>query len=107
MELAFQKVATLSGLKGGCGLRVVIGDVAIGVYRVGDRLLAMADECPHAGLPLSAGQLEGTRIRCAGHGWEFDLETGLAPGETEEEPLARYPVRVEGEAILVDIEAPL
>src|SRR5699024_3411193 len=38
---------------------------------------AMADRCPHRGVPLSLGdqQFPGT-VTCAYHGWTFDLESG-------------------------------
>ena len=105
--MAFERVATVSELPSRGGLRVTVGNLEIGLYSVGGQVFAMENVCPHAGSPLHEGDLEGRLVICASHGWEFDLETGLAPGEVEEEPLARYPVRVEGGAILLDVESPL
>jgi phenylpropionate dioxygenase-like ring-hydroxylating dioxygenase large terminal subunit len=34
--------------------------------------VAFADRCPHRLVPLSAATLDGGRLRCAYHGWEFD-----------------------------------
>jgi phenylpropionate dioxygenase-like ring-hydroxylating dioxygenase large terminal subunit len=39
--------------------------------RVGGPVAAFADRCPHRLVPLSAGRVEGGRLRCAYHGWEF------------------------------------
>jgi nitrite reductase/ring-hydroxylating ferredoxin subunit len=35
-----------------------------------------ADACPHLGLPLSLGRIEGDTIRCAYHGWSFRTSDG-------------------------------
>lgn len=44
------------------------------------RAYAVPDRCPHAGALLSDGFVDGTRLVCPHHGWEFDLETGACPG---------------------------
>jgi nitrite reductase/ring-hydroxylating ferredoxin subunit len=70
--------------------------------RRGDRALVLAvlpdgraftapDRCPHDGRPLSDGFLDGERLVCARHGWEFDLATGGSPGR----PAVRIAVREE------------
>ena len=101
--MAFQRVARISELPSQGGLCVRRGGRELGVYRVGKRVLAMENACPHAGYPLHEGQLEGCVVICNGHGWEYDLETGLPPGVTGERPLARYPVEVRGDEIWIDI----
>jgi nitrite reductase/ring-hydroxylating ferredoxin subunit len=35
---------------------------------------AMRDICPHRGMPLSFGKMEGDCVQCAYHGWRFDQE---------------------------------
>lgn len=63
----------------------------VAACRRGDRALVLAvlddgraftapDRCPHDGGPLSDGFLDGERLVCARHGWEFDLATGACPG---------------------------
>jgi nitrite reductase/ring-hydroxylating ferredoxin subunit len=105
--MAFRRVALLSEIPTDTGLGITLEGQKIGLYRLGDRLYAMEDVCPHAGTLLHPGTLIGTLVVCPGHGWEFDLMTGLAPGELDEEPLTRYPVRVVGEEVQVDVDAPL
>lgn len=45
--------------------------------RIDGELAAFVDACPHRLLPLSAGDLCASTLRCAYHGWEFD-PTGVA-----------------------------
>jgi len=37
---------------------------------------AMRDACPHRGMPLSCGRLEGDLLECAYHGWRFHVHSG-------------------------------
>jgi nitrite reductase/ring-hydroxylating ferredoxin subunit len=100
-------VASLSRIPADRGLRVRIGGREVGLYRVGERIYAMDDVCPHAGFALSEGDVDGTLVICPGHAWEFDLVTGRAPGETDEPPLDRFAVRVDGDDVYVDLDQPL
>jgi len=53
---------------------VVAGGVPLVLVRpvAGAPPVAFADRCPHRLVPLSAATLDGGRLRCAYHGWEFD-----------------------------------
>ena len=52
----------------------------VAVARTDDgRLFIVADACPHDGSALSTGFIDGDRLVCARHGWEFDLATGHCP----------------------------
>ncbi len=95
--MAFKRVAAVTEIPEGRGLRV----------RVGEGYCAMDNVCPHAGYPLCDGELEDSTIMCPGHGWVFDVQTGLAPGEVEETPLVRYPVRIEDDDLWLDVDEPL
>ena len=46
------------------------------VVRAGRSLAAVENECPHLGQQLSDGQVRGRVIRCAAHGYRWDLVTG-------------------------------
>jgi nitrite reductase (NADH) small subunit len=76
------------------GERVVreIDGKSIGVFNVDGAFYALHNRCPHRGGALCLGPVTGTNlptddlryeyglerrlIRCAWHGWEFELETG-------------------------------
>lgn len=100
--VAFERVARLSEIPADGGLCVEMGGREIGLYRVGSQVVAMENTCPHAGFPLHEGLFDGRIVICSGHGWEYDVCTGLAPGVSGGEPLERYAVRVEGDEVWVD-----
>ena len=68
--------------------------VSVGVFNVHGRLYALHNRCPHRGGALCLGPITGTAlptrerrytygregeiIRCAWHGWEFEIEYGRA-----------------------------
>ncbi|MFZ5849916.1 MAG: Rieske (2Fe-2S) protein [Actinomycetota bacterium] len=67
---------------------------SIGVFNVAGRFYALRNGCPHKGGALCEGPVCGTTlptqdrtfpyghdgriVRCAWHGWEFDITTGRA-----------------------------
>jgi nitrite reductase (NADH) small subunit len=84
---------------------------SVGVFNVGGSFYALHNRCPHKGGPLCEGRVcgttlpteryafeygrEGELVRCAWHGWEFEIATGRALAD----PRVRartYPVTVEG-----------
>ena len=78
------------------------GGVRICLVRLGDQVSALADECTHQAFPLSAGEVhaDGT-LECTWHGARFDCATGAVRREPALEPVPVYPVRVDGDRILV------
>jgi phenylpropionate dioxygenase-like ring-hydroxylating dioxygenase large terminal subunit len=40
------------------------------------KVFAMRDTCPHRGIPLSYGRLDGSVVECSYHGWRFDACSG-------------------------------
>jgi nitrite reductase/ring-hydroxylating ferredoxin subunit len=75
------------------------------VLRTSSGIAALPNRCPHEGYPLSEGSLScGSVLTCNWHNWKFDLASGetLVGGDR----LIRYPVRVEGGKVLVDLAPP-
>jgi len=79
----------------------------VAVVRDGDDWYAIDDECSHAAIPLSEGEVEGCEIECWLHGSRFDLRTGKPTGLPATEPVAIYPVKVDGDDVLVDVATTL
>ncbi len=53
-----------------------INDKSIILAHAGGSFYAVENRCPHLGLPLAGGRLDGTNITCPFHGSKFDLQTG-------------------------------
>ena len=78
----------------------------IALYHCGDTFYATTDICSHAYAELSEGYLDSDdcTIECPLHGSRFDIRSGAALTLPAYEPIATYPVRVEGEDVLVELE---
>jgi nitrite reductase (NADH) small subunit len=75
---------------------------SICVARIGGKLAALNNECPHHGAPLSEGTIENGRVVCGWHGWSFDPKTGAELRN----PLGAatvYPLRVDGDDVLCEV----
>jgi 3-phenylpropionate/trans-cinnamate dioxygenase ferredoxin subunit len=69
----------------------------------GGEIYAIADECSHAAIPLSEGDVGDGEIECYMHGSRFSLKTGEPLGLPATEPVAVYPVQVTDGDIYVDV----
>lgn len=84
--------------------RVELNGVPIVLVHAGERLRAFGGDCPHAGAHLDEGALCNGRIVCPWHKAAFDIDDGERLEPPALEGLASYPVRVEGGAVLVDLQ---
>lgn len=78
-----------------------IGQHEVCVVRSLGRIYAIRDECTHGQVRLSEGDIAGGYVECWLHGSRFDLATGVPAGPPATEPVAVYPVRVNGGQIEV------
>jgi 3-phenylpropionate/trans-cinnamate dioxygenase ferredoxin subunit len=75
----------------------------IAVCNVDGTFYAIDDVCTHDGGELDQGELDGDQIECPRHGARFDVKTGRALTLPAVMPVKSYPVRVEGDAIEVEV----
>ena len=78
------------------------GDKVICVANVNGVISAMDNVCLHRGGPLAQGIVEGGKIICPWHGWQWDPKTG----EAENIPNAKvavYPIKVENGDVMVEV----
>jgi 3-phenylpropionate/trans-cinnamate dioxygenase ferredoxin component len=75
----------------------------IAVANVEGRLYAFDDLCAHRQCSLGEGGLEGTVVTCPCHGSRFDVATGERLRGPAVRPLRRHAVRVENDALRVEI----
>ncbi len=84
----------------GRGRVVVVLGVRVAVFRVGARWFALRDACPHMGLSLADAVPADGKVTCHGHGWTFDLGTGLSDRRSGACAVV-YEAWVEGDQVLV------
>jgi nitrite reductase/ring-hydroxylating ferredoxin subunit len=101
--MAFQKVGSLSAIPSGSVTEMIAGDRPLAVCLVDGEVHAIEGTCPHRGGPLGYGALHGTTVVCPWHAWEFDCTTGRATFSDHLE-LAKFPVKIEGDDVLVDVD---
>jgi nitrite reductase/ring-hydroxylating ferredoxin subunit len=78
------------------------GDKTICIANVNGEFSAMDNVCLHRGGPLGQGMVEGSKLVCPWHGWEWDVKSGEAvqnPGVK----VAVYPLKIEGGDVLVEV----
>ena len=86
----FVRVAALSELELDAPKRVVVADVAVSLVRTEGEVFAINDICSHS-------------IECWLHGSSFDLRTGKPNGLPATRPVPVYPVKIEGDDVLVSV----
>lgn len=99
----FVMAAALVDVPQGGVLAVEVDGVEVALVRDGDDVYAIRDECSHAAIPLSEGDVEGCEIECWLHGSRFDVRTGAVLNLPATEPVQTYPTKLEGDAVLVDL----
>jgi nitrite reductase/ring-hydroxylating ferredoxin subunit len=104
-------------------LVVDIGDKTVGIFRVGGKLFAYENTCPHMGGPVCQGLIipavreiindkqistgyafdeSEMRIVCPWHGYEFSIESGSHPAKPSIR-LKRVAVEEEGGEVYVTL----
>ena len=100
--MAFVKAASLAKLPPGSMLEFRNGEQQVALCNVNGEIHALDNHCPHRGGPLAQGALHGNMVVCPWHAWEFDCTTGACDFNPAI-VVSRYPVRVEGDDVLVDL----
>jgi 3-phenylpropionate/trans-cinnamate dioxygenase ferredoxin subunit len=73
-----------------------------------DGLHALQGTCSHQYFELDRGFLQGDAVMCPLHLSRFDLATGEALDPPAMLPLVTYPVRIDGDAIVLELpEGPI
>jgi nitrite reductase/ring-hydroxylating ferredoxin subunit len=96
-------VGFLHELPANAGREVVVAGRVLALFRVGSDVYAIDGICAHQGGPLAEGTLAGPVVTCPWHGWQYDVRTGgqqITPTICQ----ATFPVRIEGDRILVAVE---
>jgi nitrite reductase (NADH) small subunit len=96
-------VGSLANVPEGAGREVVVAGRILAIFRVGADVYAIDGMCAHQGGPLAEGSIEGGIVTCPWHGWQYDVRSGRQP-ITPAICQTTFPVRIEGDRILVDVK---
>ena len=96
------KVAAVADLPPGKVMSIAVGDKMIALCNVGGTFYALDNVCLHRGGPLSEGYLDGDKVECPWHAWQYDVKTGAVTMNPEMK-VATYEVKVDGADVLVAV----
>jgi nitrite reductase/ring-hydroxylating ferredoxin subunit len=98
------KVAKAGEVAPGTGKVVEAEGQSIVLFNVGGTFFALDNTCTHMGGPLGEGTLAGETVACPWHGTEFNVRTGEVLGPPARQGVRVFPIRVEGENVLVELD---
>jgi nitrite reductase (NADH) small subunit len=79
-----------------CGAKVIC------VANVNQVISAMDNVCLHRGGPLGQGVIEGNKLVCPWHGWQWDPKTGEAV-HSPNLKLKVYPLKMENGEVMIEL----
>ena len=109
--MKYVKIAQTTDLKIGEKKKIFVEGKEILLANIDGAYYSIDNKCPHMGGSLADGKLEGNNIVCPKHGSIFDVKTGKVSMrgklffiDVKVTDLKSYPVKIEDEDILIDIE---
>jgi nitrite reductase/ring-hydroxylating ferredoxin subunit len=99
-EKRYYRAASTGEIPPGTGRLVEVAGEEIALFNFDGAYHAVSDLCPHRGASLAEGFLDGGKVFCPLHCFDFDLKTG----ECATVPPLRvrtYEVKVEGQDVFV------
>ena len=100
----FVKICSTDDIAPGTSVSASIDGLAIAIVHAEDGLFyAIRDECSHAAVPLSEGEVEGCTLECWLHGSRFDLRTGEPTGLPATVAVPVYPVEIRDGFVFVSL----
>ncbi len=85
-----------------------VDELGLILLKEASEIFAYHHECPHQKHSLGSAEIEGDVIVCQKHLWEFEIRTGMHITRVPmvERNLVRYPVRVVGKMVEIDVASP-
>jgi nitrite reductase/ring-hydroxylating ferredoxin subunit len=101
--MAYTKLTTQSELPApGEAKEFEIAGKTICVANVDGTITAIDNVCLHMGGPLGQGYVDGSKIVCPWHRWEYDAATGQLFDDPKSK-LEVYPIKIEGGDVLIEM----
>jgi 3-phenylpropionate/trans-cinnamate dioxygenase ferredoxin component len=101
--MAFERVCAVDEVPTDQALGVTVGDLDVAIAQDGGEYFAIQNECSHAAVALSEGDVADCQIECWLHGSSFDLRTGKPSGLPATRAVPVYPVKIVGDDVLVSV----
>ncbi|QIZ06443.1 Rieske (2Fe-2S) protein [Priestia megaterium] len=118
-ELKSVTVCPSEDLQPGQRKLVKVDGSEIAIFNHNGELYAVRNKCPHQGVSMVYGSIDGTMLpsdphtyqygkhnevlRCPLHGWGFDIKTGESLFDAEKCKIKTYDIRQEGDSIVLYI----
>lgn len=113
----YSEVLKAGEMKNGEMREISVRGKSVLLAKVNDKFYAANNICPHMGGKLAKGTLKNTIVTCPRHASQFDLKDGHVVHWTDwsgaklvvskifrsPRPLQTYPVKLEGDRVLVEI----
>ena len=101
--MTWQRLASLAEIPDDRPLQTGTPARPLALYKVEGAVYCTGNLCTHVEAFLSDGYLDGHTVECPLHGARFDIRTGRALCRPAKRDVATYPVRIEGDAVYVDL----
>lgn len=99
------RIAPINEIQPGDRLITEVDGYFIAIFNVNDEFFCIEDVCTHDGGPVAEGDLDEYAIACPRHGARFDIRTGKVLSFPAVVPVSTFPVKLEADAVHVDISA--
>ena len=77
------KAGKCDGIPLGEGRKYLLNGEEVGIFNLGNEILAVSNRCPHLGGPLSDGIVTGNEVICPLHARKVNLKSGCVMNEKE------------------------
>lgn len=99
----WHRVARASDILADAPRAVRVGNRLIALFRIDGRIYATDNICSHEFAELADGTLDGEYIECPLHQARFHVPTGKASSPPATEDIRTFPVRLEGDEVLIGL----
>ena len=101
----FHRVCKVGEVPEGQAKACLAGGKVVALFCVGGEYHAIDDMCPHMGASLAGGHVENGIVTCPWHAWRFRVTDGTW-ADNPRIKIGSYPVRIEGNDVLIGVEPP-
>ena len=100
-----QQLCKLEELVSGKARQFIVGNRAVAVVRIDDKVYAIGDKCSHADVSLSDGEVlpDSKELECIRHASCFSLETGKPNTLPATQPVPVYVTTIDNGNVFIEL----